>query len=228
MLLKSIVDCHTHSNFSIDSQMPAKDAVLCAIKKGLAGLIFTDHLDLDYPNAAYDYTFDFSARSEFLDKLGMDFEDKIKIHKGIEVGFQPHVVAQSSEIIKKYDFDFVINSIHVVDKTDVCHKSFHESGSKEQVFLRYLNEIYESVDKFDDFDGLCIAALEFCRLFHRHLSSVCELRSTLCNLFDCLINGSCSLRHLINRMEQFIIRIHIHTRSQRTDYRTIYPTHRCC
>lgn len=132
--------------------MPAKDGILSAIKAGLGGLIFTDHLDLDYPNAKFEYTFDFATRSEYLDLMCKEFDEKIKIFKGVELGFQPHVVAQACEIVNKYDFDFVINSIHVVDKIDVCHKNFHESDTKKNVFMRYLNAIYESVDKFDDFD----------------------------------------------------------------------------
>jgi histidinol-phosphatase (PHP family) len=151
-LLKSIVDSHTHSSFSIDSQMPAKDGVLSAIKVGLGGIIFTDHLDLDYPGSKIDFSFDFAERSSYLDELRKEFDGKIKIFKGMEVGFQPQAAAKSSEIISSYDFDFIINSIHVVDNVDICHKDFHESGTKQQVFRRYLDAIYASVDKFDDFD----------------------------------------------------------------------------
>lgn len=150
--LKSIIDCHTHSSFSIDSQMPAKEGVLSAINAGLGGLIFTDHIDLDYPDPAYNFSFDIAVRSEFLDNLRLDFGAKAKILKGLELGFQPQIVSQAGEIVKSYDFDFVILSVHVVDKIDLCHKIFHEGQPKEQVYRRYLQAIYESVDKFDDFD----------------------------------------------------------------------------
>ncbi len=155
--LKSIVDCHTHSSFSIDSQMPFKDGVLSAINAGLGGLIFTDHLDLDYPKSEngeskYEYTFDFAARSKFLDNIRNEFGTSVKILKGLELGFQPQIIEQANEIVKNYDFDFVILSVHVVDRIDLCHKAFHEGQPKEKVFTRYLQAIYESVDKFDDFD----------------------------------------------------------------------------
>lgn len=150
--LKSIVDCHTHSSFSIDSKMPAKEGVLSALNSGLAGLTFTDHLDLDYPNPGYEFTFDFAARSKFLDGVRHEFGQRAKIFKGLELGFQPQIVDQASKIVKSYDFDFVICSVHVVDKIDLCRKVFHEGLPKEQVFCIYLQAIYESVDKFDDFD----------------------------------------------------------------------------
>lgn len=149
---EAFIDCHTHSSFSIDSQMPAKDGVNSAINNGLGGLIFTDHFDLDYPNPEYKFTFDFAVRSEFLDNLRREFGDRAKILKGLELGFQPQIVDQASKIVKSYDFDFVICSVHVVDRIDLCHKAFHEGQPKEQVYRRYLQAIYESVDKFDDFD----------------------------------------------------------------------------
>jgi histidinol-phosphatase (PHP family) len=152
MQLKSIIDCHTHSSFSIDSEMPAVDGGQSAINAGLGGLIFTDHLDIDYPNPAYDFSFDFAARSKFLDKLRQDFAGKVKILKGLELGFQPQIVQAASKVVKSYDFDFVLCSVHVVDKIDLCHKSFQSGRTKEQAYRRYLQAIYESVDKFDDFD----------------------------------------------------------------------------
>lgn len=150
--LKSIIDCHTHSSFSIDSKMSAHDGVLSAINAGLAGLIFTDHIDLDYPDSAYNFSFDIAARSDFLNNLRLEFKERAKILKGLELGFQLQIVNQASELVKSYDFDFVILSVHVVDKIDLCHKIFHDGQPKEQVYNRYLQAIYESVDKFDDFD----------------------------------------------------------------------------
>lgn len=155
--LKSIVDCHTHSSFSIDSQMPVRDGVWSAINNGLGGLIFTDHLDLDYPKSEngeikYEYTFDFAARSKFLDIIRNNCGPSVKVLKGLELGFQPQIIEQANGIVKSYDFDFVILSVHVVDKIDLSHKAFHEGQPKKQVFARYLQTIYESVDKFDNFD----------------------------------------------------------------------------
>ena len=43
-------DCHVHSSFSGDSDLPAELAVRVAISLGLEGIAFTDHLDLNYPH----------------------------------------------------------------------------------------------------------------------------------------------------------------------------------
>lgn len=42
-------DTHMHSQFSGDSEAPQEEMISSAIKKGLAGICFTDHLDIDYP-----------------------------------------------------------------------------------------------------------------------------------------------------------------------------------
>ena len=43
-----IFDSHSHTAFSADSEMKAADAIAMAEKAGV-GLVFTEHLDLDYP-----------------------------------------------------------------------------------------------------------------------------------------------------------------------------------
>ena len=42
-------DTHMHSQFSGDSEAPQEEMISSAIEKGLAGICFTDHLDIDYP-----------------------------------------------------------------------------------------------------------------------------------------------------------------------------------
>ena len=51
-----IFDSHSHTEFSGDSEMKGKDALKAAAKQGL-GLVFTEHLDFDYPGDI-DFTFD--------------------------------------------------------------------------------------------------------------------------------------------------------------------------
>lgn len=155
MNLKSIIDCHSHSNYSDDSEMIAGDGVKCAIKAGLGGITFTDHLDLDYPDHRYDYTFDYAQRSSFLDELQQEFAGRAKILKGLELGFQPHTVEESTKIAQNYDFDFIIGSVHSVDGFALCGDvscGFYEGKTKKQAYTRYLEEIYNSVVQLDCFD----------------------------------------------------------------------------
>ena len=46
-------DTHMHSKFSTDSVMDVLVACETALRQGLDGIAFTDHLDIDYPDAEY-------------------------------------------------------------------------------------------------------------------------------------------------------------------------------
>lgn len=147
-------DCHVHSSFSGDSNMDAEIALNAAIKNGLNGISFTDHLDIDYPDYDDVFTIDFDKYSEFMDRLKRDYSAKIKVFKGIEVGIQPHVIEESLDIVKKYDFDIVIGSIHIVDKTDLHNGDFCKDKTKYEAYLRYLEAVLECINLFNNFDIL--------------------------------------------------------------------------
>lgn len=149
-------DCHMHSNFSGDSEMDPLEACNTAIKLGLDGLIFTDHLDYDYPDYSDDFLIDFDKYSPFMDNLKDKYKGKLKVLKGIEVGIQPHVLEKSEKVVEKYDFDYVIGSIHIIDGLDPSNPkhNLYSDKPQHQVFERYLKEILFMVGNFDNFDVL--------------------------------------------------------------------------
>lgn len=51
-------DFHMHSSFSADCEAPMEDMIQEAIKKGLKEIAFTEHLDVDYPDEEWDFSFD--------------------------------------------------------------------------------------------------------------------------------------------------------------------------
>lgn len=147
-------DCHVHSSFSGDSNMDGQEAVDTALELGLQGIAFTDHLDIDYPNYDDVFLIDFDKYSDYFDLLKQNNNGKIKVIKGIEVGLQPHVIEESHEIVKKYDFDFVIASIHIVDKLDMHNGDFCLNKSRFQAYSRYFETVLENLEIYDDYDVL--------------------------------------------------------------------------
>ena len=146
-------DCHVHSSFSGDSQMDPKIAIKPQ-KIGLDGIAFTDHLDIDYPDYDHVFMIDFERYSRYMDCLKNDSKNGFKVLKGIEVGIQPHVVEETLEVVKKYDFDIVIASVHVVDKMDLHNGDFCKGKSQKESYSRYLEALLECIELFDDFDIL--------------------------------------------------------------------------
>ncbi|NLD49737.1 MAG: histidinol-phosphatase HisJ family protein, partial [Clostridiaceae bacterium] len=147
-------DCHVHSSFSGDSNMDGQEALEAAKEMGLLGIAFTDHLDIDYPNYDDVFLIDFDEYSNYFDLLKLNNKDKIKVFKGIEVGLQPHVIEETHEVIKKYDFDFVIASVHIVDKLDMHNGDFCENKTRFQAYSRYFEAVLEALELYNDYDVL--------------------------------------------------------------------------
>lgn len=145
-------DCHTHSSFSGDSDMPTEEACEKAIFLGLKGIAFTDHLDYDYPNYNDTFNIDFKEYSRFMDNLKLKYRNQLKIIKGIEVGIQPHVIEDTLKVVEGFEFDFVIGSIHIIDKMDPYAGDYFEGKTKKQAYVRYLEEILFMLDNYTNFD----------------------------------------------------------------------------
>lgn len=144
-------DSHTHTKYSLDSQMDAEEAIKRALELELDGIAFTDHVDLDYPS---DEIFDFDVQdySKYIDSLKNKYSDKIKILKGIEIGIQPQVTAEIIELASSTDFDFIIGSIHIIDKMDPYTGEYYQGKTKEEAYTRYLEAIYEGTVTFKNYD----------------------------------------------------------------------------
>lgn len=150
-----LVDSHVHSCYSDDSTLRLEEAVDQAIGLGFKGIALTDHYDLDFPDSQCLFEFDPVDRCKHINALREKHDFQVEILDGIEIGLQPHVVDESAEIIASYPFDFVICSVHAVDGFALhCLDGFYEDKSKEQAYRRYLEEVYQIVQSFEDFDVL--------------------------------------------------------------------------
>lgn len=98
MDLDILVDSHVHTNYSDDSTMRPEDAVKQACSLGLKGIALTDHYDLDFPDKQYLFEFDAKKRAEHIKELREVHGSEIEIIEGIELGVQPHVVDDCTDL----------------------------------------------------------------------------------------------------------------------------------
>jgi len=145
-------DCHVHSTFSTDSNLDAVTACEAAIKAGLEGIAFTDHIDFDFPGYSNDFMFDFDDYQKFMNNLKLRYNSKLKVLKGVEVGIQPHVIEDSLNLISKHELDYILASVHVIDAQDLYKAEFYSNKSKKQVFSRYLEEVLNMINNYTCFD----------------------------------------------------------------------------
>ncbi len=151
-------DYHMHSHNSGDSVTPMEEMIKSSIEKGLSEICFTEHMDMDFP--IFDevpkdtFTLDTdSYRNEFL-TYREKYKDQINIKFGVEIGMQTQVADENTAYSKKYDFDFIIASMHLVDKMDPYYPYLWENADEMAVMDRYFNLTIENLRRFDNFDVL--------------------------------------------------------------------------
>ena len=125
-----------------------------AIDEKLPYVCFTDHIDYDYPVEDMIFDFDkdayFSDLTYFRDK----YRGKIGILSGVELGMKPDLGDRYTDLIKKYPFDFVIGSEHLVHNMDPWYPETFEGRNDADMYRDYFSELLENIRLFHGFDAL--------------------------------------------------------------------------
>lgn len=144
-------DYHVHSHFSPDASMTLEEAIEAAISKGVTELCFTDHMDYDYDGNHSDILLDYQNYFEALDQFRLKYNDKITLKTGVEFGLQPHLGKVYQEDAEKYNFDFIIASIHSVAKTDLYTGNFFDHRPQLDAYHIYFDDLIKVVNSFDHY-----------------------------------------------------------------------------
>ncbi|RGS73722.1 histidinol-phosphatase HisJ family protein [Mitsuokella sp. AF21-1AC] len=142
-----IFDSHSHTAFSADSEMRAQDALKNAQERGV-GIVFTEHLDLDYPGEL-DFTFDPHAYWQAYEPLRGE-----GVRLGVEIGMWEQTRERSAAFAKEVPFDLVIGAIHLVDGDDIYYPEFYAGRQKAEVYHRYYEQMAENLRRHDFVDVL--------------------------------------------------------------------------
>ncbi|EJP6470848.1 histidinol phosphate phosphatase [Clostridium sp. L74] len=140
-------DTHLHTKFSTDSKMTIDEAIK-ASKDNNLGIIVTEHMDLGLKD---ENKFCFHVPSYF-GEYNKYRNDKILL--GIELGMEKDLVEEGKEVINSGEFDYVIGSIHLIDKVDLYLDKFYEGRSKEEAFHIYFKNMIYNLSKYDFVDSL--------------------------------------------------------------------------
>ncbi len=155
--MKNFVDTHVHTAHSHDGKVSLEKVVATAKEKGLSYLCTTEHVDYDFEygknKAPIKWRF-LNVEKYYADwknakrALEDDKNNTLNLCFGIEASYDgnPRVAEKYQELIAKYPFDTVINSVHCVDGHDVYFKSAFWFKPKRTAYTRYLQTIIESLD----------------------------------------------------------------------------------
>lgn len=142
-----------HTKFSNDATSEPEAMIQSAIEKRLQIICITDHQDMDYPREGM-FGFDTAHYFEVLSHLKEKYKHQIEVRIGVEVGLQPHLRAEIKEYVNRYPFDFVIGSIHIVDRMDPYYPEFFENRTDEEGYTLAFQDTIKSLNNIDDFDVL--------------------------------------------------------------------------
>ena len=153
-----LYDQHMHSNFSGDSEAVMEEEILSGMSRGLKGITFTEHNDIDFPYIIPGeegmFDLDTEAYRRELMRLKEKYKGAFDLHFGVELGMQTDVASKNRAYAKAYDFDFIIYSCHVVNKKDPYYRSYWEGRSEEEALREYFGYILDNIKIYDDFDVL--------------------------------------------------------------------------
>lgn len=148
----NLYDMHMHCHFSGDSEANPIQIVQHAIDIGLAGICFTDHLDIDYKETPGLFDLDIPAYQKEILDIKNTYTDNLYIGCGIELGLQPYLSEKNNQVIKENAFDFVIGSTHVVKQTDIYFPSYYEGRTEDDCYREYFDETLKNAQSDVDFD----------------------------------------------------------------------------
>lgn len=157
-------DTHTHSDYSSDSTASFRDQIEGAIAGGLKGICFTDHMDIDYPCYEFNglkFEFDPKQYIEELQKLRAEYEGKIRILFGMEIGLRNEpecvdkMITSYGAMAESYPFDFIIGSVHCLENTDAYYPSpYWDNKTYQSGFTAYLEAVLYNVLHYECYDSL--------------------------------------------------------------------------
>lgn len=146
-------DYHTHTSFSADSSTPPEEQIRQAIRLGMPEICTTDHHDYD-SISHLDFTLDTEAYIKAMPVLKERYQDQISVKIGVELGLQNHLTDYLESYSQKYPFDFIIGSIHFIDRQDLAHDEFFEGRSLPEAYELYMKTTLENVRAHRCYDVL--------------------------------------------------------------------------
>lgn len=130
-----LADCHLHTEFSTDSETPMRAQAERALELGIPAICVTDHMDMDYPQG--EFWLDTDRYMEAVRRLQEEYRGRLEIGFGVELGLMEHLRARQEEYLKKYPFDFVIGSVHLIHGEDPYNGELFRKYGDDEVFREY-------------------------------------------------------------------------------------------
>lgn len=221
----NLIDCHTHTQFSVDSDADISEMIEKACLLGLAAYAVTDHCECNrwysedhYPDEDtyryYDFGTDFENSVSAVTSLKEKYSGRFNLICGVEMGQATHDFDIAEKIVSDSRVDFVIGSMHQLPKTEDFAFIEYDKMSRQDIYglaERYFLEI-NKLCKWGKFD-----VLGHLTYILRYINGTAGINLDI-NPFDEVIADS--LKTLIERGKG----IEINTSGLRQKYGDVFPS----
>lgn len=145
MTLKGLIDCHTHTHFSPDSDEAPEKMIEKAISLELSAYAVTDHCEcnrwysIEHYGAVengydtYNFDKDYERSVSYITKMKEKYDGRINLICGVELGQATHDYEVADTVAKDNRLDFIIGSMHQLKNND------------DFAFIKYENYTYEGI-----------------------------------------------------------------------------------
>ena len=153
--MRILSDCHIHTDYSADCETKTRQQIDRAAELGLKHICITDHHDYDaVSDGGKEFLLDFEPYFVEMNEIKKEYEKRIEVLIGVELGLQLHISDYLCSLVDKYNdkLDFVIGSSHFVDGIDVLSTSFFEGREEKESYERYFEATLNRIRRLDCFD----------------------------------------------------------------------------
>lgn len=148
------VDCHTHSTLSPDGHDAPELMAKRAFELGIQHFTLTDHIENEKLDS-WHYAEAMERSREVYLALKAEYEGRMNVYFGAELGQPLYDLPQAEAILQKYDYDFVLGSQHRTKS----YPYINQIPDSEEARRRAMDEYFE--------EELALAEWgKFCTLSH--------------------------------------------------------------
>ena len=138
-IYKNRIDLHTHTKSSFDGNYSPELMCGSAVENEIAIMAITDHFDVDFYEA-HNLEMRQKTSYEGICSAREAFSGKLQLLRGIEMGQPTYDLELTEKSLARYEYDFVIGSIHNLRKMP----DFGDLNYRELV----QEEIYSLLEKY--------------------------------------------------------------------------------
>jgi len=129
---------HIHSKYSWDSKMEINEIAKILVEKNIRYAAITDHVEFKH-ESLLSVLMNLKIRNLEIDKINKLYEGKLTLLKAVEIS-EPHLYKEKVEALAELRLDFIMGSIHNIDKTGTTNLE------KNKIYRRYYQEVLKMIE----------------------------------------------------------------------------------